>query len=247
MRNSMKRPIGTLALVLSAVLLACGAESAQPDGEPSSPSNVSASSGVPSSSPAAGTGAPSGSGAAPPTDATAGPEVGAAGAGADTGGIEEAVTTPDTGGAAGAAMEGSAPELDPTGGASECEAGFLALGTNAECAACACTTCATEAMALDNVDRALANSLIACGLDSCCAGQECYCANDLFGCTLAPAGPCVSETEAAAGAQGALGVQGPCSDPANACGAAYFLGRCLTGDPLSNPPAVGMCPACQQC
>lgn len=99
------------------------------------------------------------------------------------------------------------------------------------CEMCACLNCTQ--LVLDCYDSGdatrdmLCVDVVSCARDSDCTGTPCFCGTQgVFDCTLAPAGPCVPEIQAATGAPDTPTVFLRQNDPMFAVGRANLLGTC---------------------
>jgi cysteine-rich repeat protein len=102
---------------------------------------------------------------------------------------------------------------------------------NEPCRRCVCTHCVPQALACYTNNDAKANKecgdVVACARKARCQGAECYCGQDLLGCSLGnPTGACSKEVEAASHTTSPTTVAGRSNDTQYPIGRAAVLGQC---------------------
>lgn len=177
--------------------------------------------------PAAG-GAASNTGGATPGTGGAAPSTG--GSAPSTGG-----SMPTTGGTTASGgtppATGGAPPAG-TGGSADFDR-CVALTQDNACTRCVCGPCQAQALACgagtDAARNASCTAIVNCGMAQHCSSTDCYCGigqTDLSVCQTAPAGPCMSEIQAAAGSSDFQTIANDLADTTHAINLANAVGTC---------------------
>lgn len=100
------------------------------------------------------------------------------------------------------------------------------------CQVCSCTSCTQEVFDCrddsNETRRGLCEDLITCALANDCTGNPCYCGTDAL--CLAPNGPCIPETQAAAETTDPFVLLDRNTNPEFAVGRANLLGTCAVNN-----------------